>query len=121
MALFYWGKTIQAEQPGQRVVRVDCTKCGSEYYYVLARVGFGNGTAPYGIGVASATRTAQENANRDLLRRLETEADLVPCPSCNWVNDDLVQGYRRGRYLGVGKFAVVVGIIGTIISLVMAW
>jgi hypothetical protein len=117
----YWGKRVESEHVGGRVVRVECTMCGCEYFYVMTRIGSGSGTAPYGVGVAGATRSAQEQSQRDLGQRLVLEAELVPCPKCNWINDELVQGYRLGRYRGVDTFAPAVGIVGAAGALICAW
>jgi hypothetical protein len=56
-----------------------------------------------------------------LRRRLSEEAELVPCPQCYWVNEDLVEGYRRSRYQRLGSFAFGVGFFGTVISLICGW
>ena len=65
---------------GSRLVRVQCDKCGCEYFYELARVGSGQAHAPYAIGTRIALRRAEERAQRDLAKRLENDAELVPCP-----------------------------------------
>src|SRR5438105_396547 len=103
--LFYYGKTFEASRAGGRVVGVICDHCGCRYYYELTRIGTGANTASYGIGTSRASRKAHEQSERDLQRRLALEAELVPCPQCNWINGELVKGYRLGRYRGVGKFA----------------
>ena len=117
----HWEKTVHAERLGGRVVRVQCTMCGCEYFYVLTRIGKGAGTAPYSIGVGAATRRAQKQSQRDLDRRLAQEAELVPCPKCHWINDDLVRGFRLGCYRPLGKLAFVIGLVGTITSLIAGW
>ena len=117
----YWGKHVASEHVGGRIVRVECAKCGCEYFYELTRIGTGSGTAPYGIGTASATRSAKEQSQRDLGQRLAFEAELVPCPKCNWINDDLVNGFRLGRYRRLGRVAIGVGFVGVIGSLIGAW
>ena len=117
----YYGKTFKASQAGERVVSVTCENCGCQYYYELIRIGSGASTASYGLGTASASRKAQAQSERDMQRRLALEADLVPCPKCNWINDELVRGYRLGRYRGVGKAAFALGLAGSILSLVVAW
>lgn len=118
--LFYFGKHIESERVGQRVVRLECTKCGCEFFYNLTRIGKGSGTAPYGLGVSRATRMAQKRSQRDLDRRLQAEAELVPCPKCNWIPDELVDGFRRGRYRHYGIVAFCVGFVGTLASLMVA-
>ncbi len=117
----YFGKRFDSTQVGRRVVKVECNRCGCEYFYELTRIGIGAASAPYGIGTGSASRRAQKLSETDLQKRLTREADLVPCPRCNWINDELVQGYRRGRYRGLNKLALLVGIIGTACGLICAW
>jgi hypothetical protein len=117
----YWGKKINAQSVGQRVVSVECNKCGCKYFYVLTRIGVGEGDAPYSIGVASATRSAQQESQRDVEQQLAGGAELVPCPSCHWINDDLVRGFCLGRYRQAGMLALGLGSVGTAISLVIGW
>jgi hypothetical protein len=117
----YWGRRFNSEHVGDRVVRVECDKCACEYFYLLTRIGVGAGTSSYGLNNASVARSAQKQSQRDLERRLTLEAELVPCPSCNWINKDLVRGFRRGRYRKMGVFAAGLGFAGTICSLIVAW
>jgi hypothetical protein len=119
--LFYYGKRYDAAKAGQRIVKVGCDRCGCEYFYELTRVGAGAASAPYGIGTQSAIRQAQAMSEQDVQKRLAHEADLVPCPSCNWINDELVQGYRRGRYRGLSGAALLFGILGTASALICGW
>lgn len=115
----YHAKTINAERVGRRVVRVECAQCGCEYFYHFARIGFGSSQAPYGLGVGRATRSANQKAQKDLDRRMATEADLVPCPKCNWVNDELVTGFRRANYRKLGEAARLVAAAGVIIGFIV--
>lgn len=117
----YAGKRFDAMQIGSVVVGVTCDECGCEYFYELTRSGTGAGSAPYGIGSARAARSAQEHAERDLQQRLTAEADLVPCPNCHWINDELIRGYRLGRYRWLVRFAAGLGIVGTASCLIAAW
>lgn len=119
--VFYFGRRFDAARVDVRLRAVRCDRCEGEYFYELARLGSGGETAPYGIGSARAERAAAEQARRDLGQRLEREAELVPCPKCHWINDELVAGYRRGCYRGWGKAAVGVAIVGTAISMIAAW
>lgn len=119
--LHYHGRRYDASSVGGRVVPVVCEKCGCEYFYELTRVGEGAATAPYSIGTGRAQRSADEQARRDLHRRLAEEAELVPCPKCWWINEALVAGYRRGIYRGATKLALGLGIAGTLLSFVVAW
>ncbi|HEX3313480.1 MAG TPA: hypothetical protein VHR72_01260, partial [Gemmataceae bacterium] len=74
--------------------------------------GAGHSTAPYFIGIGSAKKAATDQARRDLRARLAREADLVPCPKCNWINDELVAGYRLSYFRRLGPAALAVAIVG---------
>jgi hypothetical protein len=119
--LLYYGRRYDAASVGARVVGVVCEKCGCEYFYELARVGAGAASAPYAIGSAGAERSAKQQARKDLDRRLTEEAELVPCPKCRWINEELVAGHRRGRYRGATTLAVGLGVVGILASLAGAW
>jgi hypothetical protein len=118
MFVHYHAKVINAERVGGRLVRVACTRCGCEYFYKFTRIGVGKSEAPYGIGVDRATRKANEKAQRDLDRRLAAEAELVPCPKCNWINEELIAGFRRGSYYKLGYAARLIAVIGVVIGVV---
>ncbi len=117
----YHGKTFESALGGKCVVGVVCDQCGGTYYYELARIGSGARTAPYGIGSSSASQKAEVQSQTDLARRLASEAELVPCPRCNWISDELLRGYRLARYRSVGKLAFALGLAGSILSLIIAW
>lgn len=119
--LFYFEKQIDSAQAGRRVVPVECDNCGCQYFFFLARIGWGSANAPFGIGTSYATRTAEERSQHDLQERLAAEAELVPCPKCHWINAELVQGYRLGRYRHAGWIAAGVAAFGSIGSFVGAW
>ncbi len=63
-----------------------------------------------------ATRAAEKQAQKDLDRRLSREAELVPCPRCNWINDELIAGYRVARYPFLRTLYRFTLLIGAIIS-----
>ena len=118
---FYFGRRSESARTGSRLIQVDCDKCGCRYFYELVRLGTGSATAPYGIGTNLAAKSAEKQSERDLEQRLAREAELVPCPNCRWINEELVRGYRKARYRPLKSLAVGVGTFGTIISLICAW
>jgi hypothetical protein len=119
--LFYYGRSYRAASIGTRTVAVNCDKCGTEYFYQLTRFGIGATTTPYGIGSGGASKKTKVKANEDVNRRLADEAELVPCPRCHWINEALVSGYRRSEYRNWASFAQALAILGTAISLLIAW
>ena len=118
---FYYGKRFTSANVGARIIEVECDKCGCKYFYELVRIGTGAETAPYGIGKSAAIRSSEKQAQADSRNRLSHEAELVPCPKCNWINDDLVEGYRRGRFRSLRTLAIGIGTFGTVGSLIGAW
>src|ERR1700733_2571092 len=98
--IFYFGRHYASTSIGGRIREVICDKCKYQYFYELTLMGAGSANAPYAIGSDAADKRATEQAERDLEKRLADEAELVPCPKCHWINDNLIQGYRRGRYRG---------------------
>lgn len=118
--VLYWQKRMLAEHFGETTVRVECHHCGREYFYELRRVGAGSEVAPFFVGSGRASRKALDQSQRDLSRRMASEAELVPCPACNWINEDLVRGYRRGRFRIWTSIAFCIGFFGTAGSLIAA-
>ena len=119
--ILYFARHFKSGVVGARLIHVDCEKCGCQYFFELARVGSGSAQAPYGIGSKRTARAAEERAQRALAERLDQDAELVPCPRCDWINEELVSRYRRGRYQGWAKFAACIAVVGTIVSLIGAW
>ncbi|MBC8350776.1 MAG: hypothetical protein H8E66_02235 [Planctomycetes bacterium] len=119
--MFISWKQFTSSTVAKMCVGVECDKCGCTYYYELSRIGSGTGTALYGVGQTGASRAANDNSLTDLQQRLATEAELVPCPKCNWINDELVTGFRQGRYRGLLTTGGLVAIVGTVISLFSVW
>lgn len=103
-----------------RIVPVSCEKCRTAFYYELVRVGVGKASALYGIGEEGASSRASDAATRDLAGRLDEEAELVACPKCNWVNQDLVDRYRRRLYRRAPLLIAIVVVAGLVISPIVA-
>ncbi|QDT39089.1 hypothetical protein [Stratiformator vulcanicus] len=121
MPFWYFSTEFEASHLGQALVEVECEKCGCEYYFELARQGVGHVSSPYGIGTSKAEAVAEEKAESNLNDRISSEAELVPCPSCHWINEDLVRGYRLTKLRGWSTAAFSIAIIGIAGSLVATW
>src|SRR5262245_32162294 len=117
----YFGKTFHSATAGALTVGVQCEQCQCEYFYQLTRIGTGAGSAAYNLGQTSASARAENESRHDLERRLAEEAELVPCPRCQWINDELVRGYRLGRYRHWSKAALFGSIIAIATCLFCAW
>jgi hypothetical protein len=111
----YIGKEMTATLAGRRIVPVTCQKCATSFHYELTRLGIGKGSAPYFLGQKAATNHATAGAERELGNRLEREAELVPCPKCHWVNQELIDRYRGRQYRGA-KLLIVIIMVGGLIA-----
>ena len=118
--IHYFGKNLTATTAGRRIEEVICEKCATQYYYELLRMGVGEASAPYYLFQNSASDRARRAAARDMAHRLDREAELVPCPSCNWVNQDLVVRYRRRLYRRAPWLGLILMIAGLIAAPVAA-
>lgn len=99
MSIYIW-TTHRASNTGTRLVEVRCEKCDGTYFYELTREGSGTECSAYFLFEDWARDTAATKAKSDAERRLASEAELVPCPHCNWINEELIEGYRRSCYRG---------------------
>lgn len=113
----YFGKRVEVTNFGKKIVPVKCEKCGCEYFYELSRMAKGVRYADFDLFQRWATQSATTDAARNLDNRLDDEAELVPCPQCEWVNDELVEGYRRSKFRNLGWLAFAIAIGGTLLSL----
>lgn len=102
---------------GSRTVSVKCVQCGCDYFYTLVRVGYGTAGVYFGLRKAAATRTAEARARIDQERRLGDEAEVVPCPRCGWINEELVARFLRGRCRGLGGMAFRAAVLGIVFTL----
>ncbi len=105
------------EQVGELLFQVECDRCKCEYYYVLSRIGVGQDVDFGGSGSSSARRTAENRSSNDLAQRLLTEAELVPCPKCHWINDEMIEGYRRSKFRWIGSCGFSIACIGTALTI----
>lgn len=116
----YVAKTFTATASGKQLVPITCAKCHTQYAYELARLGAGTGSAPYYIGQQSAQNRAQRAAEKALARRLEREAELVPCPKCNWIDEEQISRYRRMHYGWVLVTGCILAALAAVIGFTIA-
>lgn len=95
-----------------RVKQVSCEKCRYQYFYELKREGTGTESSAYFLFQDLALDAAAEKAAQDGKRRLDSEADLVPCPNCSWINETSIAGYRKTLFRGWIEQAIWIAVIG---------
>jgi hypothetical protein len=97
MVFVYFSRNYTASASGSVVRAVWCERCGRDYFYSLFRFATGKATAAYGIGAGHAAKRAQNQAAKKLDRALQTSADPVPCPHCQWLQAPMVRFIRGQR------------------------
>jgi hypothetical protein len=116
----YFSRRFETSQSGTRLASVECEQCNCQYFYELTRIGTGTASAAYGLGATSAEASSQLQSTAELQDRLTGEAELVACPQCHWINAELVEGYREGRYRWAAPLAAGVAFFGTVAALISA-
>jgi hypothetical protein len=114
---FYIGEQYTAQVATRCIKDVQCEKCGADFHYELTRTAKGFAHAPYFVGRAEAAARAERAAQQRLRKRLETECEVVPCPRCNWVNEDMVRAFRRRKYRNLPLYSPLVMAGGLVLAL----
>ena len=118
--VLYFGQRFESATAAVQLVDVECEKCRTRYFFELARVGTASTSAPYGLGSETAEASAATYSLDELIERMSTEAELVPCPGCHWINEALVDGYRQSRYRFILPLAIVIATAGLAASIIGA-
>lgn len=108
----YVGMRYTSFVVGRQIEQVTCEKCQTQFCYELTRIGTGVSHSPYFLDEASAPNRAQGRAQGDMGKRLQREAEMVPCPKCGWVNEDLIKVYRKLKYRRLPWLAVAIVPVG---------
>ncbi|MGL4555323.1 MAG: hypothetical protein ACRC33_29500 [Gemmataceae bacterium] len=66
-----------------------CISCGTKYRYLFKRTKQGQGGTPDG---------ASANAHNAVIKALEHEVDMHPCPGCGTYQPDMIASQRSGRH-----------------------
>jgi len=93
---FLWS-TYTATVRGAVLKRVTCEGCGERYVYAMERTARGQGTSAYMLDNRGAERRSSAAADKTLRRMFERECDIVPCPACGTVQEDMVRTSRSGH------------------------
>lgn len=87
---------FQATAGGSTWRNVTCEKCKKPYHYALVREAKASVRAAYALRQNAAEDRAEKTAEYRLMQLLEKGVDLVPCPACGWVQEEMVaEGKRR--------------------------
>lgn len=112
MVMIPTGTKYTVTVAGSRRETVKCDKCGQVYFYRLARMGTGTGSSSIISSGAGAQDRAYSRAEGAMGSRLKAEAELVPCPDCNWINQSLVDRFKKA-YIRINIAMLLVFILTT--------
>src|SRR6266550_517808 len=112
----YFGKAYNATATGSVIKGVACERCGGHFFYELARVGAAIASAPYYLGQDSAAAQAQWRAEASLAAKLQVECELVPCPHCGHIQEQMIDFLRLRMYRPLLVLSWVLPFIGLFIT-----
>lgn len=116
---FYFGKTFTATATGRQLKTVTCEKCATVFHYEIARSSVGSASAPYMLGQDAARCRAEQAAERLLAKRLARDVELVPCPTCKWVNHAAIMLYRKSKYRGWMWIGMAILFLGAFLEIIL--
>jgi hypothetical protein len=119
MFVHFLFRKVTAQASGKRTEAVTCEKCQTRFYYELARTGIGSASAPILFFDDAARRRAHSAAERNLQLRLSREAELVACPRCQWINQELIEKCRRQRFRQAPLLGVILLIAGVLTAMIL--
>jgi len=101
---------------GQRVVKIHCEECSTDFVFVMEREAKGIGTSIYGFDNDGAQQRAVEAAQRELTGKLWTELDVVPCPECGHVQSRMIPTALRRRWRPLRALGILATIAAAILG-----
>jgi hypothetical protein len=112
----YFGKQFNATALGSLVKCVACEKCGGHFFYQLVRVGAASAHAPYYLDQDRAAGQAQWRAEANLAEQLHGQTELVPCPHCGHIQQEMIEFVRARMYRELVVLGWVVSIAGLLVT-----
>jgi hypothetical protein len=97
---------------------VKCEQCGKEYVYQVWRHGQGEAFNALFLDEEAAKRLAAQRANHELQTALREAIEIVPCPGCGWIQDNM-KSLAQQRHLRRVKIAGAVVLSFLIVPIVM--
>jgi len=95
------GMKYTATSWGGMIKEVRCAYCGVEYVYEIRRRVESQSSAPLFLGMEGAKMRASMGAHSLLVRTLEKEHDMVPCPGCGRLQPAMNRQMRKAWVAGL--------------------
>ncbi len=111
--MFYFQNEFSSVAVARRLHLNVCQRCGSEFAYEVFRIGQGSGTSVYGLNNDGAEDRAHRRALANAFSLAEKSPEVVPCPKCDHIAEEMVDEWGRGTMGGLlfcGTIAIVLGV-----------
>ena len=95
MVLIPTGANHTATATGSVIKKVRCEHCSVEYVYRMERKVTGRGYSPIFLDNDGASDRAQDSARQKLGEEIDKGTDIVPCPSCGWLQNNMVRKLKK--------------------------
>ncbi len=99
---------------------VHCEKCDIVYAYEVTRHGTGEAFNPLFLAGEAAQKKCEEDAVKDVQRKLDQAIEVVPCPGCGWISEEM-WGEARRLHLRRVKFAAIALLCALVIPFFMLY
>ncbi len=122
--MFVISTEYTANAVGRRLHLRLCSKCGCEFGYEALRIGMGRGTSYYFLNNEGAENRATRRAEAAAARLAEESPEVVPCPRCDHIEEDMIDEWGRGSALGwffLGSLGVILGLIVLLIASMLSY
>ncbi len=119
--LIPYGMTYTSTVRAQIPMLVYCEGCGLEYVYVMTRTAQGQGSSLLFLNNEGARGQASDVARKELMHKLRTHFDAVPCPACGQYQEHMIprvrQQHRRWMVMA-GIYALLLSILAGLVGMI---
>lgn len=98
-----------------------CRQCGTFFGFQNYRLGTGSAKVVAMLNVDSAEDAASEQAVMNAIHLASVSPDMVPCPTCDHIQPEMIDEFGRGTLHGRLLVGGVTMVISLIVFVVMTW
>src|SRR5262245_30600950 len=93
-----YGRQYSVEMKGSMMKSCHCASCGADYFYEVVRSATGTGMSFLWLNNKGAAQNAESAARQQLEAQLKAAIDPVHCPTCGWLQADMVAQLKNARF-----------------------
>lgn len=95
---------IKVRKTGSTHRPVTCERCGTQFVYKAERTVERFTPVPALMDEGEIRRKGEQLAKKQLEQELANASDVIPCPSCGWVQQEMIDAARRDRFRLMREF-----------------